>query len=200
MAVMNPNELSSVGSGQPDRTIFPPPQTVVVEQMPRSSAATRGAVIALVAMLLLTAVLGYLAYSQAQAAATAEQRLAELEDRIDEDSSELVAEKDAVIDSLREQIDRLETQIDTDAELARLVTDSESKLQEIREMLAGPKRGWGTLDRRAEWATEPVAWDEPAKEILETRVNRLEELRRQIRDWTPPATRTPSAGTIRPSD
>lgn len=177
-----------------DRTIFPPPQTVLVEPASRS----RGGLMAFLLMLIPCGLLGYFAYTQSAALASAQEQLAMLRTTIEAETTDQLAEKDEVIQSLREQVAQLQSQVDADDELARLIGESGDKLQEIEEMLAGPKRGWGTLERRAEWAMEPPAWNAEAMTILQAHVDRLEELRKQIRDWQPPRTSRPGPGEILP--
>jgi len=200
MSVVNPDDLSDEKPSQPDFTVFQPPQTVLMDPYPRRRGGARSAAMVFLAMLIPVGLLGYFAYSQNQNISNLEQALIEANADTTADSAEQLAEKDLVIASLRDQVSNLETQIASDDDIAKLIADGENKLQEIQEMLAGPKRGWGTLERRAEWATEDVEWDEAAETILTDRVERLENLRRQIRDWVPPARTNNTVGAILPSE
>lgn len=193
MNVVNTDDLPNEAPRQPNRTIFPPPQAVVVEPMPRSSGALRGALIALVPMLILCGILGYVITQQ-------NQRISDITQTTVADAEELLAEKDAQIldlqSSLQKEVASISLDQEIGEELTRLLTERASKRAEIKNLVATTHRFWGKLEDKEPWALEPKAWSEDATKILRDEVDELEALRVQILATPPPARRTPRRGTI----
>ena len=187
MSVINPDDLPREGASIEDRTIFPVPRPVIVERRGRGGGAV--AMITFLVMLVPLGLLGYFAYDLNQRLTAAELTAATA-------TNDTIAELEATNESLRQQASNLEAQIQTfDTDVGRLLASGENKLQEIREMLSGAKRGWGELP---EWAGETPDWRSEAEATLQTHVDRLEALRQQIRDWTPTRVAPPTAGDIVP--